>query len=125
MRNDYMLDMIDTFTKALATTIFETEPDHIEIAIESEQDKNPLFVVLKRFILAGKINAAEDFLFEFSRNTLNDSNKKISEIEELGEMFYEILSSKTDEFLNKNNFSREEIFLGISDFKLLINTYKI
>ena len=54
----------------------------------------------------GNINEAEDRLFELCED--NNRNKLQTAL-----LFYSYLNKKNDEFLEKNNFSREEIVLGL------------
>lgn len=59
---------------------------------------------------------AENTLFDFA-----NKNKDV-DFTDVCEWFYKELSLKSDDDLNNNNFSRDEISLGLEDFKrMLIN----
>ncbi|EGT3615823.1 hypothetical protein FHH43_06160 [Clostridium perfringens] len=77
--------------------------------------KDDIFwITLRGLISKGKIDEAEDMLFK-------EAEKNPSmEIYEIGEKMYSLLDKKSEEELEKYNFSKEEITLGLKDLKKLI-----
>ena len=61
-----------------------------------------------RLLDEGKIDEAENRLYEM---TCDGDRQNL----EIGLLFYYELNGKDDEFLEANNFSREEIMMGIQD----------
>lgn len=70
-----------------------------------------LLITVKRLVLEGKINEAEDTLFANI-----EKNKSINTAYIAGE-FYTMLMEMSDEELREKNFSRHEIEEGIQDIK--------
>lgn len=118
MKNDYMLDLVETFGKNLGKTLFNEKEEIEPIVIENLCDKDIMKVILQKLIHEGKFNEAEDTLFEFLEK--NKSN----EVKEVGEWFYNELSLKSDETLEKCSFSREEVEQGLKDFIKNFNNLK-
>ncbi|HHD2754277.1 TPA: DUF6483 family protein [Clostridium perfringens] len=77
--------------------------------------KDDIFwITLRGLISKGKIDEAEDMLFR-------EAEKNPSmEVYEIGEKMYNLLYKKSEEELEKYNFSKEEIDLGLKDLKKLI-----
>lgn len=73
-----------------------------------------LLVLLRKLVYEGKINEAEDKLFK------EIESKPFEGIYNVGIKFYNMLLEKSDEELNKANFSRDEVYQGISDIKKII-----
>lgn len=118
MKNDYILDMVETFAKNLSNTLFDVKEEITPIVIEDLSDKEMLKLILKRMVFHNKFNEAEDFLFKYAKTNLKEDIFKV------GLYFYDELSKKSDFELNNGNFSREEIFQGLNDFKLIFNLTK-
>lgn len=110
MKNDYMLDMVESFGKNLGKMFFDEKEEIEPIVIENLSDKDIMKVILQKLIYEGKFNEAENTLFEFL-----DKNKS-NEVKEVGEWFYNELSLKSDEALEKASFSRDEVESGIKEF---------
>jgi|SRR3712207_5849756 len=72
-----------------------------------------LLISIKRLVMKGEINKAEDMLFD----SINKS-KTVNSIYIAGE-FYTMLSDMTDEQLKRCDFTRDEIQGGINDIKKL------
>ena len=111
MKNDYMLDLVESFRKGLADVLFDVETEIEPIIIEDMSDKDMLHLIIKRMISTSKYNEAEDFLFSYA--TAN-ADKDILDI---AKYFYAELSKKSNATLTQNGFSREEISQGLTDFK--------
>ncbi|WP_101773120.1 DUF6483 family protein [Peptostreptococcus faecalis] len=70
-----------------------------------------LLITIKRLVLEGNINEAEDTLFSKFEKV-----KSINMMFIAGE-FYSMLMNFSDEELKEKKFSKEEIYSGISDIK--------
>jgi hypothetical protein len=70
-----------------------------------------LRIILKRLVNDGEYNKAENILFE----ELNKNKSQV--IYEIAINFYNILLEKSDEELEKGDFSKEEVYQGLQDIK--------
>lgn len=75
-----------------------------------------LLIDIKRLVLEGDINKAEDTLFSYI-----EKNKELNVMFIAGE-FYTMLMDMSDEELEKNNFSREEVSAGINEIREIFGT---
>ena len=66
---------------------------------------------LRGMIDAGRVNAAEEKLFDLLETAVWDDREKAA----LAIAFYDYLNSKDDAFLEAADFSREEIIRGMED----------
>ena len=110
-KNDYLLDMIESLGKNIGKSLTGKKEDGEKISIENLSDKDMLLIILKKMVIDKKYNEAENTLFEFVTKV------KDTDFSEVGEWFYDELSSKKDEDLLENNFSREEVDQGLKDFR--------
>lgn len=114
MNNDYILRIAESIGKLAAKVFLNKEGKEFEnINIESMSEKDILPILLKRLVLQGKYNEAENILFE---ELYKNPSKDLIII---GKYFYDMLLLKSDEELVKANFSREEIFQGLKDIEKL------
>ncbi|MDY4560342.1 MAG: DUF6483 family protein [Peptostreptococcus porci] len=74
-----------------------------------------LLIDIKRLVIEGNINKAEDTLFSYI-----EKNKDINVMFIAGE-FYTMLMDMSDEELKKNDFSREEINAGLEEIRKIFN----
>jgi poly-D-alanine transfer protein DltD len=72
-------------------------------------------ILLKRLTYEGNYNKAENILFE------EISKNKTDKMFQIAMDFYNLLLQQNDEKLKNGNFSREEVYQGIKDIKLLMN----
>lgn len=108
---DYIMRMINELSRVIsllvfgksAITLYENEEEEVKIG-----GGVPLRDELDLLVLAGKINEAENLLFE----RLDFSSEKDLAITL---SFYEKLNQMTDDELKSADFSREEIFEGLSE----------
>ena len=103
---DYIMRLIKSIVR-MSLKIFcniDTESPSIEL-LDNEQSKNILSELID-LVDCGQINEAEDKLFRIaeSENYLK-----------LALVFYSHLNEKDDAFLEKNNFTRDEINTGLED----------
>ena len=84
----------------------DTESPTVEL-LEDKEEKETLENLLD-MIDNGKINEAENRLYDLTIDT--DMNSL-----EIALLFYSYLNDKTDDFLEENDFSRDEIKLGLEN----------
>gem|GEM_PF-333133 len=121
LKNDWIVRQIEGMAKMLAKIIFNKESTDYQISEETNQsDTGLLFLQLTELIDSGKINEAENLLFD----KLDPSNKRYLE---LAIDFYSKLNSLSDASLEKSEFSREEINEGLTSvaYSILQYIYKI
>ncbi len=109
IKQDYIMKLIDELIVALKETILGlTDKQEVSESFSNFEKSSNDYEKLKNLVDDGKINEAENYLFEIIRTANLDDFK-------LAVLFYDYLNSKTDEFLENNDFSREEIKDGIVD----------
>lgn len=103
---DYIMRLIKEMVRAILKLLFQIDTENpITELLESTEQKETLEELL-RMIDEGKINEAENRLSDLVDETDKESLKTAL-------LFYSALNEKTDDFLLENNFSRDEIRLGI------------
>ena len=106
---DYIMRLIGDMIKFIAKVFLGKSQISYKISYEDEHSHTDLLhKQLLELIELGKINEAENLLFEEM-----DTNNM--EYLELALDFYQRLSKPNDDFLERNNFSREEIIEGLKD----------
>lgn len=115
MNNDYILRLVEDLGKFAAKVLLDKEQEEYEnINLDSVSSGEILQILLKKLLLEGKYNEAENILFE-------ELNKNPStNLVDIGKDFYNILLSKSDEELIKGNFSRGEVLQGLNDMEKFI-----
>lgn len=103
---DYIMRLIKERVRAILKLLFhiDTEAPVTELLKSSEQQET--LEALLRMIDDGRINEAENRLSDLIDETDKENLKTAL-------LFYFALNEKSDEFLLENNFSRDEIRLGI------------
>ncbi len=105
---DYILRLINEMIRALLKLLFNIDiKSSVEEVLESREEKE-LLKELEDMIDRGKINEAENRLYDLTENR-DMQNLKIALL------FYSYLNSKPDDFLNEHCFGREEIKTGIQN----------
>ena len=105
---DYVMRMIKEIARVLAKIIFNADSETIEEDLKEDKETQQKLTELFDMIDEGLINEAEDIIFEI----LEKGNKTDLQI---ALQFYSYLNDKSDLFLEKHNFSREEILSGLRD----------
>ena len=100
LQDDYILRQIREMVRAVMKMLFQVSVP--ELTPEVIEDKDTSLAD------EGKIDEAENRLYEM---TCDGDRQNL----EIGLLFYYELNGKDDEFLEANNFSREEIMMGIQD----------
>ena len=113
--DDYILRLIKSGVKAVVALF--AGKDAIKSDIESENynmtisSDELLEYMIKKHLREGKINEAEDVLFEAIENQRTKKNLEVALF------FYSELNKWDDAKLKKYNFSKIEIQQGIEDIK--------
>lgn len=113
-KNDFILDVAESLGKNIGKAITDEKDDNDIVVIENLSNKDDLLLILKEALLNKNYNEGENILFYFIKN-----NKNV-DISNITQWFYEELSSRNDEDLIKNNFSRTKIQQGINDLEKII-----
>ena len=105
---DYVMRLIKEMVRAILKLLFniDTESPTIEL-LENKEEKETLENLID-MVDAGEINEAENRLYDLiSATDLNSMEVAI--------LFYSYLNDTTDDFLEANDFSRDEIKLGMEN----------
>lgn len=104
---DYIMRIIHEIVRTLLRLLFNIDTDALTADILQNEEKRTLDE-FTRMIDGGDINGAENRLYEIeSGDYMNDLKVAL--------LFYEHLNSKSNDFLEAHDFSREEIKLGLRD----------
>lgn len=105
---DYVMRLIKEMVRAILKLLFniDTESPTAEL-LENKEEEETLENMLD-LVDAGKINGAENKLWDLT--SAADLNSL-----EVALLFYSYLNDKTDDFLQANDFSRDEIKLGMKN----------
>ena len=105
---DYVMRLIKEMVRSILKLLFhiDTESPTVEL-LENKEEKETLENLLD-MIDNGKINEAENRLYDLTSDT--DVNSL-----EIALLFYFYLNDKTDDFLEEHDFSREEIKSGLEN----------
>ena len=110
---DYIMRLIHGTAQALRRMLFGEEAEGEDAvltvlqntAVQEESD------YLRRLVDEGKINAAEDRLFDLIESTAWEAHQAAALIL----AFYDDVNSRDDAFLAVSDFSRDEIISGMED----------
>ena len=103
---DYIMRQLKEMIRAIFKMLFGTDVKSTTVELLESQEDKELLESLFEMADNGNINEAENRLYDLMDN--NNSSLKTALL------FYSYLNDKTDEFLEANNFSREEIKSGIN-----------
>lgn len=103
---DYIMRMIKEMVRALLKLLFDINTDTPSAELIEDYNARSNLIILTDMIDDGDINNAENKLYE----SISDSNMLDLKV---GILFYSYLNDKDDEFLQMNNFSRDEVEMGI------------
>lgn len=108
LQDDYILRQIREMIHAVMKMLFKVDAQDLTPDILDDRDQRNTLENLLSLIEDGKIDEAENNLYEI---TCDEDRNNL----EIGLMFYYALNGKSDDFLEENDFSREEIMQGIQD----------
>ena len=103
---DYMMRLVKEIARVLAKILFNIDSETFEEDLSQRIEKNEILDDILDLVDDGNINEAENQIYDLMKSG------RASDIE-TALLFYSYLNDQTDEFLETNNFSREEIKLGI------------
>lgn len=108
LQDDYILRQIREMVRAVMKMLFQVSASELTPEVIEDTDARQILTNLNDLVDNGRIDDAENQLYEM---TYEGDRQNL----EIGLLFYYHLNSKDDEFLEANNFSREEIMTGIQD----------
>ena len=108
LQDDYILRQIREMVRAVMKMLFQVNASELTPEVIEDTDARQILTNLNNLVDNGRIDDAENQLYEM---TCEEDRQNL----EIGLLFYYHLNSKDDEFLEANNFSREEIMTGIQD----------
>lgn len=107
LEKDYILRMIKDLTKSISYIILGKSEIEYDLPKENEYSRSDyLYIKIVELANCGKINEAEDMLFR----EIDTSNMREFE---LAIAFYLYLNDFDDNYLEENNYCRDEISEGI------------
>lgn len=105
---DYIMRLIKEMIRAILKLVFRIDTDNpVKELLEEKQSRDTLEKLLD-MVDSGKINEAENQIYDMT----SDNNMANLEVALL---FYSYLNDKDDDFLQKNDFCRDEIKSGITE----------
>lgn len=110
---DYIMRQIQQILKVLVKVLFNVDSETITSSLIQDTETRETADYLLRKADSGNISEAEN---KFSELT---ENKTINNLL-LGMVFYSYLNEKDDDYLENNNFSRDEVENGV---KRLLSEY--
>lgn len=113
LEQDYIMRLIKEMVRTILKLIFDIDMDSPAEEMLVGTKYEAVLKELLHMVDNGNINEAEDKLFDLSED---DEKYKLK----TAVLFYAYLNKKDDDFLEKNNFSREEIVMGL---KTIISDY--
>ena len=108
---DYVMRLIRQMVRAILKMLFHIDTDSPTEELLKESEEKETLDTLLDLVDKGSINEAENNLSDLT------SDGSMSGLK-IALLFYSYLNDKTDDFLEKNDFSREEIKLGLKDVAL-------
>ena len=108
LQDDYILRQIREMVRAVMKMLFQVSASELTPEVIEDTDARQILTNLNDLVDNGRIDDAENQLYEM---TCKGDRQNL----EIGLLFYYHLNSKDDEFLEANNFSREEIMTGSQD----------
>jgi hypothetical protein len=103
---DYIMRLIKEMVRAILKLLFNIDTDSPTSELLEDSEEKAALDTLLDMVDDGKINEAENEIYKMTEN-LNQNNLEVALL------FYSYLNDKSDEFLEDNNFSRDEIKEGL------------
>lgn len=108
-KKDWIMRQIENLIEILSRVFLEKETPEYELEeTTSSKEYNDLYILLDQMLQEGKINEAENLLFDH----IEIGNKKYLEV---AINFYYKLNNMEDTFLEEHDFSRQEVDDGLKD----------
>lgn len=105
---DYVMRLIKELVRAILKLVYNIDTSSPMADILEDKEARQTLDDLLDLDDRGNINEAENYLYD----VISDYN--VASLE-MALLFYSYLNDKTDDFLEHNDFSREEIKMGIED----------
>lgn len=105
---DYIIRLVKEMVRAILKLLFNMDVQEATEGLTENKEQEELLENLLDMIDSGNINEAENHLYDFM-------NKDDVNTLKIALLFYSYLNDKTDDFLEENDFSREEIVLGMEN----------
>lgn len=103
---DYVMRLIKEIVRTILKLLFNIDAESPTVELLEDKEEKEVLGNLLDMIDAGKINEAENILYDLINEADMNSLK-------VALLFYSYLNDKTDDFLEVNGFNRNEIKLGI------------
>jgi hypothetical protein len=103
---DYVMRLIKEMVRAMLKLLFNIDTDSPTSELLEDSEEKTTLDTLLHMVDDGKVNEAENEIYEMTENL--DQNYL-----EVVLLFYSYLNDKSDEFLEGNNFSRDEVKEGL------------
>lgn len=105
---DYIMRLIKEMVRAILKLLFNIDAESPSVELLKDAEEKQTLKSLLDLIDAGRIDEAENRIYEITEN-LDKSNLEIALL------FYSYLNDQSDNFLEENNFSRDELKQGLKD----------
>lgn len=105
---DYIIRLIKEMIRAILKLLFHMDIDNPNKDLLEEKESRDMLERLLDMVDNGDINEAENQIYDMT----SDNNMVNLEVALL---FYSYLNEKEDDFLQKNDFSRDEIKTGLKE----------
>jgi chaperonin GroEL (HSP60 family) len=103
---DYIMRLIKEMVRAILKLLFNIDTDSPTSELLEDCEEKATLDELLDMVDDGNIDEAENEIYELTEN-LNQNNLEVALL------FYSYLNDKSDEFLEDNNFSRDEVKEGL------------
>ena len=115
---DYLMEEAERLTKLIAAVVFQKHMEEEQGVQEYAISQDAMLLGdLRRMVMTGEINEAENLLFERLQQ------KPTPQAFSAAGIFYRELSALTDEALRQANFSRQEIMDGLRSVERIAQSY--
>lgn len=114
IHEDYLIKQINVMVKYIAETVLGKRDKNYNITADKYYEVNSAgkdTMYLYDLVDNGKINLAENVLYD------KIEESRSIDLFRTGVDFYVYLNTKSDEFLDGHNFSRQEILDGLEDLQ--------
>ncbi|EOT24311.1 hypothetical protein C805_02523 [Eubacterium sp. 14-2] len=112
VEKDYIMRMIHEMVRTILKLIFHIDEEKQELVFLEGKDQD-FYQRLCLLADQGKINEAENMLYEHLEDEFGQEETEHLENLKLSLAFYDYLNEKTGDFLEDHDFSREEVAEGI------------
>lgn len=105
---DYIMRLIQEMVRAVLKLIFHIDTESPAGKLLEDSEEKAVLDTLLDLADEGKINEAENTVFEITEN-MDYKNLEVALL------FYSYLNEKSDDFLEENDFSRDEVREGLQE----------